>query len=115
MTRIAASFFHTVKLARSDNCGYYKYVKKCLPEKEENEMGIIWGLILGAIAGLIASKLMNENSGMIKNILLGIGGGFVGSLVFSLLGFAATGVIGSLIVSVVGACICIWAGRKLFK
>ena len=57
---------------------------------------------------------MNENSGLIKNILLGIGGGFVGGLVFSLLGFAATGLIGSLIVSVVGACICIWAGRKLF-
>ena len=35
-------------------------------------MGLIWGLIIGAIAGLLASKLMNENSGMIKNILLGI-------------------------------------------
>jgi uncharacterized membrane protein YeaQ/YmgE (transglycosylase-associated protein family) len=27
----------------------------------------------------------------------------------------ATGIIGSLIVSTVGACICIWAGRKLFS
>ena len=78
-------------------------------------MGLIWGLILGAIEGFIASKLMNENSGTIKNILLGIGGGFVGGLVFKLLGFAATGMLGSLIVSVVGACICIWAGRKLFN
>ena len=78
-------------------------------------MNIIWGLILGAIAGFIASKLMNEKSGTIKNILLGIGGGFVGGLVFKLLGFTATGMIGSLIVSTVGACICIWAGRKLFS
>ena len=77
-------------------------------------MGLIWGLILGAIAGLLASKLMSEKSGMIKNILLGIGGGFVGGLVFKVLGFTATDLIGSLIVSTVGACICIWAGRKLF-
>lgn len=77
-------------------------------------MGLIWGLILGAIAGLLASKLMSEDSGIIKNILLGIGGGFVGGLVFKVLGFTATGMIGSLIVSTVGACICIWAGRKLF-
>ena len=78
-------------------------------------MGIIWGLILGAIAGFIGSRLLNEKSGTIKNILLGIGGGFVGGLVFNLLGLSANGLIGSLLVSTVGACICIWAGRKLFK
>ena len=33
-------------------------------------MGIIGGLILGAIAGLIASKLMNEKSGMLKERLM---------------------------------------------
>ena len=78
-------------------------------------LGIIGGLILGAIAGFIGSYLMGEKSGIIKNILLGIGGGFVGGLVFRLIGFAPTNLIGSLIVSVVGACICIFAGRKLFK
>ncbi|MBQ6407127.1 MAG: GlsB/YeaQ/YmgE family stress response membrane protein [Butyrivibrio sp.] len=78
-------------------------------------MGIIWGLILGAISGFVASRLMNEKSGTLKNILLGIGGGFVGGLVFNILGLSANGTIGSLIVSIVGACICIWAGRKLFK
>jgi uncharacterized membrane protein YeaQ/YmgE (transglycosylase-associated protein family) len=77
-------------------------------------MGLIWGLILGAIAGYIASRLMNEKSGTIKNILLGVGGGFVGGLVFKLIGFTSSGTIGSLIVSTVGACICIWLGRKLF-
>ncbi len=78
-------------------------------------MGLIWGLILGAIAGFIASRLMNEKSGTIKNILLGVGGGVVGGLVFKFLGLSASGIIGSLIVSTVGACICIWGGRKLFK
>ena len=78
-------------------------------------MGTIWGLILGAIAGYIASRLMNEKSGTIKNILLGIGGGVVGGIVFKFLGLNASGLAGSLIVSTVGACICIWVGRKLFK
>ena len=77
-------------------------------------MGLIWGLILGAIAGFIASRIMNEKSGTLKNIRLGVGGGFVGGLVFSLLGLSANGLIGSLIVSTVGACICIWLGRKPF-
>ena len=58
--------------------------------------------------------IMGEKSGMIKNILLGLGGGFVGGLVFNLIGLSANGLIGSLIVSVVGACICIWLGRKIF-
>ena len=77
-------------------------------------MGIIWGLILGALAGYIASRIMNENSGTLKNIFLGVAGGAVGSFVFGLLGLSADGLVGSLVVSVVGACSCIWLGRKLF-
>ena len=57
---------------------------------------------------------MNENSGTLKNIFLGVAGGAVGSFVFGLLGLSADGLVGSLVVSVVGACICIWLGRKLF-
>ncbi|MCR5156206.1 MAG: GlsB/YeaQ/YmgE family stress response membrane protein [Butyrivibrio sp.] len=78
-------------------------------------LSFIFSLILGAIAGFAASYLMGEKSGMLKNILLGVGGGFVGRLVFGLFGFAATNMIASLIVAVVGACICIFVGRKLFK
>ena len=58
---------------------------------------------------------MNEKSGLIKNIFLGILGGFVGGLLFGLIGFSATGTIARLVVSVIGACICIWIGRKLFR
>lgn len=75
---------------------------------------MIMGLIFGAIAGFIASRIMGESSGLLKNILLGIVGGFVGGVVFNFLGLSADGRIGSLIVSVAGACICIWLGKKLF-
>ena len=47
--------------------------------------------------------------------VLGILGGFVGSIVFGLIGLSATGIVGEILVSVVGACICIWIGRKLFN
>ena len=60
------------------------------------------------------NSLLATLAAMLFSALLGILGGFVGGFVFKLLGLAATGVIGSLLVSVVGACICIWIGRKLF-
>ena len=78
-------------------------------------MGLIWSLIIGAIAGFIATGIMHENTSWNKNILLGIVGGFVGGLVFSLVGMIAHGTIANLIVSIVGACICIWLGRVFFS
>jgi uncharacterized membrane protein YeaQ/YmgE (transglycosylase-associated protein family) len=78
-------------------------------------MGLIWSTIIGAIAGCIASAFMSEKSGLFKNILLGILGGFVGGFLFGLIGFHADGTVARLVVSVIGACICIWIGRKLFR
>ena len=52
----------------------------------------------------------------VRNIVLGILGGFVGSIVFGLIGLSATGIVGwrsSFPLWV--ACICIWIGRKLFN
>ena len=53
--------------------------------RKENEMGLIWSIIIGAIAGCIASAFMNEKSGLIKNVFLGILGGFVGGTLFGLI------------------------------
>ena len=75
---------------------------------------LIGSLITGAIVGWIASKIMNTESSLLRNIVVGIIGSFVGSFVFGLLGFYAFGWVANLVVSVVGACIFIWLGRKLF-
>ncbi len=72
-------------------------------------VSLLWGLL----AGYIATRIMDEKSGTLKNMILGVLGSVVGSFLFGLIGFTATGWIGSLIVSTVGACICIWLGRKL--
>lgn len=75
---------------------------------------LIGSLITGAIIGWIASKIMNSESGLLRNIVVGIVGSFVGSFLFGLLGFYAFGWFANLVVSVIGACVFIWLGRKLF-
>ncbi len=83
-------------------------------------MGIIAWVVLGLIAGFIASKIVNHTgSGIIMDIVLGVVGALVGGFVFSL--FGATGVTGfniySMLVAVVGAVVVLWiyhaiAGRR---
>jgi uncharacterized membrane protein YeaQ/YmgE (transglycosylase-associated protein family) len=74
-------------------------------------MGIIAWLVLGLIAGFIASKIVNHTgSGVIMDIVLGVIGAFAGGFLFSV--FGATGVTGfniySMIVAVVGAVVVLW-------
>ena len=46
-------------------------------------------------------------------LCLGLFGGVVGDLVLGLVGISGSGMIGGMFVSVIGACILIWLGRKL--
>lgn len=71
-------------------------------------------LIMGALVGWIAGKLMDMEGSLLRNIVAGVAGSVVGSLVFGLLGFYAYGVFANLLVSIAGACLFIWIGRKLF-
>jgi uncharacterized membrane protein YeaQ/YmgE (transglycosylase-associated protein family) len=69
-------------------------------------MGILSWLILGLIAGFIASKVVNKSGeGLILDIVLGIIGAVVGGWLFSF--FGAAGVTGlniySMVVAVIGA------------
>jgi uncharacterized membrane protein YeaQ/YmgE (transglycosylase-associated protein family) len=69
-------------------------------------MSIIGWIILGLIAGFVASKLVNKRGeGALMDIVLGIVGAIVGGFIFSM--FGGAGVTGfnvySMIVAVVGA------------
>jgi len=69
-------------------------------------MGILAWLILGLVAGFIASKVVNKTGeGLIMDIVLGIVGAVVGGWLFTRLGYAGvTGLnIYSMLVAVVGA------------
>ena len=71
-------------------------------------MSIIAWLVLGAIAGFIASKIVDHSGqGLLIDIVLGIVGAFVGGYVFSLLGAAPiTGFnLYSMVVAIIGAVI----------
>lgn len=69
-------------------------------------MSIIGWIVLGLIAGFIASKIVNkQGEGLILDIVLGVVGAIVGGFLFSF--FGAQGVDGlniySMFVAVVGA------------
>ena len=72
-------------------------------------MGIISWIILGAVAGWIASAVMGSRDGCLMNIIIGIVGAFIGGFLFSLIGGApVTGLnLWSLLVAVVGAVVLI--------
>jgi len=79
-------------------------------------MGIIAWLVLGLIAGFIASKIVNHHgSGVIMDIILGMIGAIAGGFLFSF--FGAAGVTGfniySMLVAVVGAVVVLWVFHML--
>ncbi len=74
-------------------------------------MSIIGWILLGLIAGFIASKVVNNTGeGIFLDIILGVVGSVVGGFIFST--FGAAGVTGfnlySMLVAVVGAIIVLW-------
>jgi uncharacterized membrane protein YeaQ/YmgE (transglycosylase-associated protein family) len=80
-------------------------------------MGLISWIILGLIAGFIASKLVNRSgAGFILDVVLGVVGAMVGGFIFHL--FGGAGVTGlnlySLIVATVGAVVVLVAYHAIF-
>lgn len=75
-------------------------------------MSILGWIVLGAIAGWIASIIMKKSSqmGAFANVLVGIVGAFIGGFLFHILG--GIGITGfnfwSLIVAVIGSVILLW-------
>lgn len=82
-------------------------------------MSILGWIILGALAGWIASIIMKKNSqmGAIANIVTGIVGAFIGGFIFNILG--GLGVTGfnfwSLFVATVGSVVLLWIINALSK
>ncbi|WP_043840264.1 GlsB/YeaQ/YmgE family stress response membrane protein [Muricoccus aerilatus] len=74
-------------------------------------MSIIGWLVLGLIAGFIASKIYaGSGQGVVMDIVLGIIGAFVGGFLFNT--FGSAGVTGfnlySMIVAIIGAVVVLW-------
>lgn len=82
-------------------------------------MSILAWIILGAIAGWLASLIMktNKSQGFIMNIVVGIVGAVLGGVLFDV--FGASGVTGfnlySLLVAVVGSVVLLWIASLFAK
>ena len=79
-------------------------------------MSILAWIILGLVAGFIASKLVNRTgSGIVMDLLLGVVGAFVGGFLFTR--FGAAGVTGlnlySILVASVGAAVVLFIYHAL--
>jgi uncharacterized membrane protein YeaQ/YmgE (transglycosylase-associated protein family) len=75
-------------------------------------MGIIWTIIIGFVAGVIAKFIMpgdNEPSGFILTTILGIVGAFVATFLGQALGWYQPGEGAGLIGAVVGAVVVLFA------
>ncbi|WP_283606694.1 GlsB/YeaQ/YmgE family stress response membrane protein [Faecalispora anaeroviscerum] len=72
-------------------------------------MGIITWIVLGALAGWIASMIVGKNSemGAFANVCIGVAGAFIGGFIFNMItGVGFTGFnIWSLVVATIGSII----------
>lgn len=76
---------------------------------------ILVEIVIGAICGFVASKLMKVNGkGLLFYIIVGVIGGAVGGLLGNLIKISDGWLFG-IILSIVGSCLVVWLYKKLFK
>jgi len=79
-------------------------------------MWIIWTILLGILAGFIASKLVSgSGKGLLMDLVIGIVGSVLGGWIFAILGLGAYGLIGRLVMAVVGAVVLLLLVRAIKK
>lgn len=70
---------------------------------------ILSTIIVGIVAGWIANQIMGKNSSDVwTNLGIGLIGSVVGTLLAGLIGLGAHNMLGSILLSVIGACISIY-------
>ena len=80
-------------------------------------MELLWFLIIGLVAGVLAKAIMpgtsKEPSGWILTILLGIVGAVIGGYLAGMLGFARNGLLMQIVFATLGAIVVIGVLRLL--
>ncbi len=76
-------------------------------------MGILTWIILGLVAGWLASMITHSTHGLVMDIVLGIVGAFVGGFIMNILGQSGAEGLSfySIVVATIGAIALIWIGR----
>ena len=69
---------------------------------------VLWWLVVGLVAGFLASLVMRGGGyGIVGDIIVGLVGAFIGGFLASLVGLGSSGLIGTIIIAFIGACILI--------
>ena len=77
-------------------------------------MEIVWFLLIGLMAGWLASLITKrEGKGIIIYLIIGVIGALLGGFLFRLLHLAAYGLLGELVIATVGAVILLFLLRKI--
>lgn len=66
-------------------------------------LGLISFLIVGLVAGYVATNVTGRSHTLLQNLLTGIVGAYLGGALFWIIGLRATGFIGALVVATVGS------------
>ena len=70
---------------------------------------LIWFLLIGVLAGFLASQIMKgPRLSLVGNLILGVIGALLGGFLFGLLGLTANTLLGSLVTATAGAVLLIW-------
>ncbi len=68
-------------------------------------MGWLTSIIIGALVGWLAGKIMHSSRGLIGNILLGWVGSLAGNFIADLLSISSDSLAGNIFLSLIGACL----------
>ncbi len=76
-------------------------------------LGLVLFLVIGLVAGAIASFYMGQQQDLWMNLLFGVIGALVGGFLAQLLGLTAFNVVGEIVVATLGAIICIYVWQRI--
>lgn len=70
-------------------------------------MDILTWLIVGLVAGVLASVVIGKGYGLVADIIIGIVGAFIGGWIFRQMGWGSPlpGLAGTIFIAFIGACV----------
>lgn len=78
-------------------------------------MEILWWIIVGLVAGVLASLVVGRGYGLVGDIIVGIVGAFIGGWIFRQMGWSTPfgGIAGTIFVAFIGACVLLFILRLI--
>lgn len=76
-------------------------------------LGLILFLVIGLVAGAIASFYMGRQQDLWMNLFFGVIGAMVGGFLAQLLGLTAYNVVGEVVVATLGAILCLYVWQRI--